>query len=78
MSTTIQSQMMTLNVSIPKVDFKKFKSFFKAMGWAFEVDTIDETEYVKSNAKIMDAIREGDEAIAKGDIQTTKLEDLWN
>lgn len=78
MTTTTQPQMMSFNVTIPKVDFKKFKSFFKAMGWTFENDELDETEYVLSNPKIMDAIREGDAAIKAGNTQTTKLEDLWN
>lgn len=76
---TAQSKMMTLNVSIPKVDFKKFKSFFKAMGWTFEDYTeLDETEYVMSNPKIMSAIEEGEAAIREGDLHTTKLEDLWS
>lgn len=79
MATTVQPKMMKLNVSIPKVDFNKFKSFFNAMGWTFEDYTeLDETEYVKSNPKIMEAIQEGDAAIQEGNIQTTRLEDLWN
>ena len=39
---------------------------------------IDETDYVLSNPKIMDAINEGDKIIASGNYMTTKLEDLWN
>ena len=76
---TAQPETMDFTISIPKVDLKRFKGLAKAMGWVFEkTEVIDETEYVKSNAKIMDAIREGEEAIASGNFQTTKLEDLWN
>ena len=76
---TAQSETMNFTISIPKVDLKRFKGLAKAMGWVFEKnEEIDETEYVKSNAKIMSAIREGEEAIAAGKFQTTKLEDLWN
>lgn len=39
---------------------------------------IDETEYVLSNPKIMEAISEGEEIISSGSFKTTKLENLWN
>lgn len=38
---------------------------------------IDETDYVMSNSKIIDAINDGDEIISSGNFKTTKLEDLW-
>ena len=39
---------------------------------------IDETDYVMTNSKIIDAINDGDKIIASGNYKTTKLEDLWN
>lgn len=76
---TANPEMMDFTISIPKVDLKRFKGLAKAMGWVFEKkEEIDETEYVMSNPKIMDSIREGEKAIAAGNFQTTKLENLWN
>lgn len=75
---TAQTETMNFTISIPKVDLKRFKGLAKAMGWVFEkAEEIDETEYVMSNSKIMDSIREGEDAIAAGNIEVTKLEDLW-
>lgn len=48
------------------------------MGWTYEECVeVDETEYIMSNAKIMDSIREGERAIAEENIKVMKLEDLW-
>lgn len=77
---TAVSQMQTESfaINIPKIDLKRFKGLAKAMGWSFEkLDDMDETAYVMSNPKIMDAIHEGDEAIAKGNVETTTLDELW-
>lgn len=76
--TTNKMKMETLTISFPKEDLKRLKGIAKAMGWTLDTPkTMDETEYVNSNPKIMDAIREGEEAIAKGNITTTNLDDLW-
>lgn len=40
-------------------------------------EEMDETQYIMSSPKMMEIIKEGDEAIKKGDIQTIKVEDLW-
>lgn len=69
--------MQHFTVSIPKVDLKRFKGLIKAMGWTFEQE-MDETEYIMSQPKIMDAISKGDEAIASGNYTTTRLEEIWN
>lgn len=50
--------MLHFTVSIPKVDLKRFKGLIKAMGWTFEQE-MDETEYIMSQPKIMDAISKG-------------------
>lgn len=79
MSTiSLQSQTTPFTINIPKVDLKRFKRLAKAMGWTFEqCIEEDETEYIMSNPKIMESIREGEREIAEGNFKTTKLEDLW-
>ncbi|MDO4819356.1 MAG: hypothetical protein Q3994_03145 [Prevotella sp.] len=73
-----QSQMTPFTINIPRVDIKRFRGLAKAMGWTFEeCIEVDETEYIMSNPKIMEGIREGERAIAEGNVKTTKLEDLW-
>ena len=73
-----QSQMTPFTINIPRVDIKRFRGLAKAMGWTFEeCIEVDETEYIMSNQKIMEGIREGERAIAEGNVKTTKLEDLW-
>lgn len=73
-----QLQTKPFTINIPKVDLKRFKGLAKAMGWTFEeCIEVDETEYIMSNPKIMEGIREGERAISEGNIKTTKLEDLW-
>lgn len=75
---TITEQTTPFTIKIPTVDLKRFKGLAKAMGWTFEeCSDVDETEYIMSNPKIMEGIREGERAIAEGDLKTTKLEDLW-
>lgn len=74
----LQSQTTPFTINIPKVDLKRFKGLAKAMGWTFEeCIEVDETEYIMSNPKIMESIREGEREIAEGNIKTTRLEDLW-
>ena len=78
MATAPIQQTLPFTINIPKVDLKRFKGLAKAMGWTFEeCIEIDETEYIKSNPKIMEGIREGERAIAEGNVKTTNLEDLW-
>lgn len=78
MNTIAIEPVIPFNITIPKVDLKRFKGLAKAMGWTYEeCIEVDETEYVMSNPKIMESIREGEKAIASGEIKTTKLEDLW-
>ena len=75
---TAQPQTTPFTINIPKVDLKRFKALAKAMGWTFEeCIEVDETEYIMSNSKIMEGIREGERAIAIGNVKPTKLEDLW-
>ena len=77
-TTRTIKQTLPFTINIPKVDLKRFKGLAKAMGWTFEeYPEVDETEYIMSNAKIMEGIREGEKAISEGNIKTTKLEDLW-
>ena len=77
-ATVDTRDMATFAISIPKIDIKRFKGIIKAMGWTFEkIETMDETEYVMSNPKIMESICEGEAAITAGEFKTTKLEDLW-
>lgn len=78
MATVNAQPYIPFTINIPKVDVKRFKGLAKIMGWDYEESVeMDETEYIKSNPKIMNAIREGERAIADGKIKTTKLEDLW-
>lgn len=75
-TTTNPSIPFTIN--IPKIDLKRFKGLAKAMGWDYQMCVEeDETAYIKSNPKIMQGIREGEHAIAEGNVNVTKLEDLW-
>ena len=77
-TTTIEQQTRPFTINIPKVDLKRFKGLAKAMGWSYEeCIEVDETEYIMSNEKIMNGIREGEQAIAEGNLTTVKLEDLW-
>lgn len=77
MGNTAKVPMQHFTVSIPKEDLKRFKGLIKAMGWTFEQE-MDETEYIMSQPKIMDAISKGDKAIASGNYTTTRLEEIWN
>ncbi len=78
MATVQQQQMGTYTINVPNTDFKRFKGLAKVMGWTFEKNIeVDETEYVMSNPKIMESIREGEKAIASGNLKPVKLEDLW-
>ena len=75
---TEQPKVTPFTINIPKADLKRFKGLARAMGWSFEeCHDVDETEYIKSNPKIMESIREGERAIAEGYAKTTKLEELW-
>lgn len=77
-TASVQPQMGSFTIKVPKIDIKRFKGLVKAMGWTYEEDIeVDETEYIMSNQKIMDGIREGERAIAEGNVKTVKLEDLW-
>ena len=78
MATASIQQTTPFTINIPKVDLKRFKGLAKAMGWPFEENiVVDETEYIMTNTKIMESIREGERAIAEGKVKVTKLEDLW-
>lgn len=37
----------------------------------------NETEYILSSPKMVEIIKNGDEEIRKGNLQATKVEDLW-
>lgn len=77
-TAALQSQVKPFTINIPRMDIKRFKGLAKAMGWSYEETIeIDETEYVKANPKLMEGIREGERAIAEGNVTVTKLEDLW-
>lgn len=77
-TTSVQPQMGTFTINVPKIDIKRFKGLAKAMGWTYEENIeVDETEYIMSNPKIMESIREGERAIAEGNVKAIKLEDLW-
>lgn len=72
------SRVSRYTITIPDIDFRRFKGLARLMGWTFEKEIdIDETAYVLSNPKIMDSIREGEAAIAAGNLKTTTIEDLW-
>lgn len=78
MNTAVLTPSIPFTINIPKVDVKRFKGLAKAMGWEYEkCIEVDETEYIMSNQKIMDGIREGEHAIAEGNVTVTKLDDLW-
>ncbi|MBQ0072628.1 MAG: hypothetical protein KBT34_00355 [Prevotella sp.] len=78
MNTMTVTPSIPFTINIPKVDIKRFKGLAKAMGWDFEkCIEVDETEYIMSNPKIMNSIREGERAIAEDNVKVTKLEDLW-
>lgn len=39
--------------------------------------TMDETEYIMSSPEMVRILREGDEEIAKGDLEPIAIDDLW-
>lgn len=44
---------------------------------AAKKEQADETEYIMSSPRMVEIMREGDEEIARGQVQPIALEDLW-
>ena len=44
---------------------------------AAKKERTDETEYIMSSPRMVEIMREGDEEIARGQVQPIALEDLW-
>lgn len=77
MTTLELNEELFSQLAIISTDEGMMRKAIKALKRIVKSEEMDTTEQILASPDMMDIIRKGDEEIARGEVETVKLEELW-